>query len=118
MGEMIKFLAASDLVFMGGSLLGDKVGGHNFIEPAMLSKLTITGPSYYNFADLAQQLIAAGALEVVEDEEQLSSKVIECLSSPKKLEKCGRAALSVVEQNQGALQRSVDIINRVIESSK
>jgi 3-deoxy-D-manno-octulosonic-acid transferase len=84
----------------------------------MLSKLTITGPSYYNFADLAQQLIAAGALEVVEDEEQLANKVIECLSSPKKLEKCGRAALSVVEQNQGALQRSVDIINRVIESSK
>ncbi|KOO16060.1 3-deoxy-D-manno-octulosonic acid transferase [Vibrio xuii] len=118
MGEMVKFLAASDLVFMGGSLLGDKVGGHNFIEPAMLSRLTITGPSYYNFADLGQQLIAAGALEVVEGEKQLSSKVIECLSSPKKLDQGGRAALSVVEQNQGALQRSVDIINRVIESSK
>ncbi|TFH92974.1 lipid IV(A) 3-deoxy-D-manno-octulosonic acid transferase [Vibrio ouci] len=118
MGDMIKFLAASDLVFMGGSLLGDKVGGHNFIEPAMLSKLTITGPSYYNFFDLGQQLVAAGALEVVEDEEQLSSKVIECLSSPKKLEHGGRAALAVVEQNQGALQRSVDIINRFIESSK
>lgn len=118
MGEMIKFLAASDLVFMGGSLVGDKLGGHNFIEPAMLSKLTITGPSYYNFADLGHQLIATGALEVVEGEEQLSNKVIECLSSPKKLEQGGRAALSVVEQNQGALQRSIDIINRVIESSK
>lgn len=118
MGEMMKFLTASELVFMGGSLLGDKVGGHNFIEPAMLSKLTITGPSYYNFADLGQQLISVGALEVVEGEEQLSNQVIEILSSPKKLEQGGRAALSVVKQNQGALQRSIDIINRVIESSK
>ncbi|NVD05363.1 3-deoxy-D-manno-octulosonic acid transferase [Vibrio sp. JPW-9-11-11] len=118
MGEMIKYLAASDLVFMGGSLIGDKVGGHNFVEPAMLSKLTITGPSYYNFADLGKQLIAAGALEVVEDEEQLASKVIEYFSSPLKLEQGGKEALSVVEQNQGALQRSVDIINRVIESAK
>ncbi len=32
MGEMLKLLKASDVCFMGGSLIGHKVGGHNVLE--------------------------------------------------------------------------------------
>ena len=46
MGEMLVFQGAADITFMGGSLLGDAVGGHNMLEPAALGKPTITGPSY------------------------------------------------------------------------
>ncbi|TOP03623.1 3-deoxy-D-manno-octulosonic acid transferase, partial [Vibrio parahaemolyticus] len=44
MGEMLLLLGASDVCFMGGSLVGDKVGGHNVLEPAALGIPTITGP--------------------------------------------------------------------------
>ncbi|MDF4887019.1 glycosyltransferase N-terminal domain-containing protein, partial [Vibrio parahaemolyticus] len=47
MGEMLTLMGAADICFMGGSLIGDKVGGHNVLEPAMLEKVIITGPSYF-----------------------------------------------------------------------
>ncbi|UUM30482.1 lipid IV(A) 3-deoxy-D-manno-octulosonic acid transferase [Vibrio japonicus] len=110
MGEMMILLAASDLVFMGGSLLGKKVGGHNFIEPAVLSKPCLTGPSYYNFADLADQLIGVGMLTVVSDSEQLAEKVVKSLSSPETLSASGKAGYDIVLRNQGALKRTVNSI--------
>ncbi len=39
MGEMMAYLAASDVCFMGGSLIGKKVGGHNVLEPLHLAYL-------------------------------------------------------------------------------
>ncbi len=37
MGEMLILLGASDVCFMAGSLLGNKVGGHNVLEPVALN---------------------------------------------------------------------------------
>lgn len=109
MGEMMILLAASDLVFMGGSLLGKKVGGHNFIEPAVLSKPCITGPSYYNFTDLAEQLINAGMLTVVSNNQQLAEQIAESFSFPEALSARGKAGYDIVMRNQGALKRTVDV---------
>ncbi|GAL05771.1 lipid IVA 3-deoxy-D-manno-octulosonic acid transferase [Photobacterium aphoticum] len=52
MGEMLLLLGAADITFMGGSLLGERVGGHNMLEPAALGKPTLTGPSFYNLPTL------------------------------------------------------------------
>lgn len=57
MGEMLILMAASDIVFMGGSLLGDKVGGHNVLEPIALNLPVLTGPSYYNFQEIVDELV-------------------------------------------------------------
>ncbi len=43
MGEMLLLLRAADICFMGGSLVGDKVGGHNVLEPAALGVPIISG---------------------------------------------------------------------------
>ncbi len=118
MGEMMVLLAASDLVFMGGSLIGKKVGGHNFVEPAVLSKACVTGPSFYNFADLGQQLIHVGALEVVNNSQQLAEYIIKKYTSPDALVQSGRAGYDIVLRNQGALKRTLTAIDSVIESSK
>ncbi|GAL37587.1 lipid IVA 3-deoxy-D-manno-octulosonic acid transferase [Vibrio maritimus] len=37
MGQMITYLVSSDVCFMGGSLIGKKVGGHNVLEPPHLA---------------------------------------------------------------------------------
>ncbi|HGF7228129.1 TPA: lipid IV(A) 3-deoxy-D-manno-octulosonic acid transferase, partial [Vibrio cholerae] len=57
MGEMLILLSTADICFMGGSLLGDKVGGHNVLEPAALGIPIITGPSYYNFKEIIGAMI-------------------------------------------------------------
>lgn len=46
MGEMLVLLGASDVCFMGGSLVGKKSRRHNLLEPAALAKPIITGPSF------------------------------------------------------------------------
>ncbi|CAH7430650.1 3-deoxy-D-manno-octulosonic acid transferase [Vibrio chagasii] len=110
MGEMMTLISASDICFMGGSLLGGKVGGHNFIEPAALKKPCLTGPSYFNFSDIAQQLIQVEALQVIKSHNELSLHILGLIDSPAKSVQMGTNALSVVKQNQGALKKTIGMI--------
>lgn len=81
MGEMMMYLQASDVCFMGGSLLGDKVGGHNVLEPAILGKPIITGPSYYNFNNIVEELKKSSAICIIHDSYQLYKKLKSSLKS-------------------------------------
>jgi len=110
MGEMMTLIGASDVCFMGGSLLGDKVGGHNFIEPAALKKPCLTGPSYFNFADIAQQLIHVDALRVATTASDISHHLAQWLNAPTERLRLGHEAANVVKKNQGALKRTLDAI--------
>jgi 3-deoxy-D-manno-octulosonic-acid transferase len=64
LGLMGSWLAAADLVVMGGSLRpgGRLVGGHNPLEPVRAGKPVVCGPDMANFSGLVQQLAAAGWL--------------------------------------------------------
>ncbi|NVP01265.1 glycosyltransferase, partial [Photobacterium damselae subsp. damselae] len=110
MGEMLLLLASSDVTFMGGSLIGDKVGGHNLLEPAAVGKPAITGPSYYNFIDITEQLHQANAIEICQDSSMLAEQVITLFSNPKSQHLMGENGRKVVQQNQGAVQRTIDSI--------
>ncbi|PSU99426.1 3-deoxy-D-manno-octulosonic acid transferase [Photobacterium leiognathi subsp. mandapamensis] len=110
MGEMLLLLASSDVAFVGGSLIGDKVGGHNLLEPAAVGKPAITGPSYYNFIDITEQLLQADAIEICQDSAELARQVIELFDNPERQYVMGENAKKVVEQNQGAVQRTIDSI--------
>ncbi|MCV6037227.1 3-deoxy-D-manno-octulosonic acid transferase, partial [Escherichia coli] len=67
MGEMLTLMGAADICFMGGSLIGDKVGGHNVLEPIALSKQTINGPSYFNFIEIINSLSECKAIYLIDD---------------------------------------------------
>ncbi|MGF1754902.1 lipid IV(A) 3-deoxy-D-manno-octulosonic acid transferase [Vibrio makurazakiensis] len=110
MGEMMALIAASDICFMGGSLIGDKVGGHNLLEPAALGKPTLTGPSYYNFLDITQQLTRVKATTVVSDSTQLAEQLTHLFSNSQLRLRMGNSALQVVKQNQGALKKTLHAI--------
>lgn len=81
MGELMLMLQASDVCVMGGSFIGSKVGGHNFLEPAILSKPIITGPSYYNFQQIGEQLEKVGILSILKSEDELKDKLIQSFSN-------------------------------------
>ncbi|MGF1721735.1 lipid IV(A) 3-deoxy-D-manno-octulosonic acid transferase [Vibrio kyushuensis] len=114
MGELMIMYAASDLVFMGGSLIGNKVGGHNFIEPALLSKPCITGPSYYNFSDVASQLIEVNSLVVTQNSTELAQSITRFFFQAERVSINGSAGYGIVQQNQGALLRTLSIIKSSI----
>ena len=57
MGEMYMYYAASDLAFVGGSLV--ELGGHNLIEAFAMGKAVLTGQHTFNFSEITEQAIAA-----------------------------------------------------------
>ncbi|MCG7584495.1 lipid IV(A) 3-deoxy-D-manno-octulosonic acid transferase [Photobacterium sp. OFAV2-7] len=114
MGEMLVLLAAADIAFIGGSLLGDKVGGHNLLEPAALSKPIITGPSYFNFTDITQQLLDNNGAVVCQDSKEIAAQLIVWFKDEVSREETGQQALQVVIQNQGAIEKTVNNLKPVL----
>ncbi len=95
----------------GGSLV--PVGGHNMIEPAAWGRPIICGPQLHNFMQVATLLEKAGGLQICDNVDQLSATVIDVLGSEEKRLQMGSAALQVAQENRGALQKILTIIDGV-----
>jgi 3-deoxy-D-manno-octulosonic-acid transferase len=115
MGELLHFYAASDVAFVGGSL--EKIGGHNVLEPAALSRPVVFGPHTFNFEDICQRLIDCGGAVRVEDEEQLESVLRKQFSEPDLRDRMGRAGFDLVRSGQGALDQTMEIVDRLITAT-
>lgn len=113
MGEMLLFYAASDLAFVGGSLV--PVGGHNVLEPAALSKAIITGPYMHNFLKITELMLEANGIRQVQDEEELAKALVQLMQLPSLRRQLGDNAEKVVAQNRGALAKHISEINRFIK---
>ncbi len=111
MGEMITFFAASDVVYMGGSLV--PVGGHNMIEPAALGLPIITGPHTFNFAQITQQLIALKAAQQITNVNELTRTVRYYLENPQQRKTAGAAGLQWLQENKGATARVVEHLSEL-----
>lgn len=111
MGEMMTLISVSDVCFMGGSLLGNKVGGHNLLEPAILAKPILTGSSYYNFRDITDLLVDADACQIVTDAEDLANKLKYLLSHTDEANRRGHKASEAVRQSAGALLKTFNCLN-------
>ncbi|CAK1934322.1 lipid IV(A) 3-deoxy-D-manno-octulosonic acid transferase [Vibrio crassostreae] len=112
MGEMLTLMQASDVCFMGGSLLGSKVGGHNILEPLALGLATLIGPSYYNFQEIVDSASRQGACQIT-TEEQLSSCIINLFDSRDSVVELSKNAQKLMERNQGATSKTIDIVKCV-----
>ena len=127
MGELLVFCGASDLVFVGGSLV--PVGGHNVIEPAAWAKPMLSGPHVFNFAEATRLLVDAGGMIICEDANALTTAARDVLAGEalheaqhskdqsvnEGLEQTmGAAALVVAETNRGALSRLLNLIASLV----
>lgn len=110
MGEMLVLIGAADVCFMGGSLLGDKVGGHNVLEPAALGVPVVSGPSYYNFKEIVDTLQGEQGIVICEST-QLSNHIVKLIDDSTEYQLLQNSASNVVQSNQGALNRTVTISN-------
>lgn len=104
MGEMLRLLAAADLVLVGGSLVAH--GGHNPIEPAALGKATLMGPHHMNFATIVEGLQEKGALALVStDAADLQQQLLHYLERADERQQMGLAGRAAVAENRGAVSR-------------
>jgi len=108
MGELLMLYAVADVAFVGGSLICR--GGHNLIEPAAVGKPILTGQFMFNFSDITKRLLEINAAEQVFDEQQLLEKVLFLLENPTQCKIIGKKGKAFVEQNRGALERVLDLI--------
>ena len=108
MGELPLFYAASDVAFVGGSLVPH--GGHNVLEPAALGRAVLTGPHFFNFNEITQQFLAAEAALKVNDTRALADITIDLLNNPQKRADMGEEGLKLISKSQGASDRLVNLI--------
>ncbi|MCI0504750.1 MAG: 3-deoxy-D-manno-octulosonic acid transferase [Gammaproteobacteria bacterium] len=110
LGELTGFMASAELVIMGGSFV--PVGGHNLLEPAMLSKAIVFGPFMHNFTDETAGLLAQQAVIQVDNYEQLRRELTELLQDHAKRQALEERAQQFMQRNSDMLQRYSSAISR------
>lgn len=110
MGEMMTLLGAADICFMGGSLLGDKVGGHNPLEPAAFALPILTGPSYFNFEQVFKPMLANQSAAICSDVNSITQALLERVQDPQHARTLGQKAEQILNANAGAIDRTLDHI--------
>ena len=114
-GELRFFYDHATVVFIGKSLTA--MGGQNPIEPCALGKATVFGPNMQNFADVVSLFLAQKAVVQVPDAGGLESALLQLLNDPAQRDQLGRSAQAVVQQNLGAIERTVDMIVNSLKDS-
>lgn len=106
LGEMWMYLAAADVAFVGGSL--GSSGGHNILEPAVLERPVMFGPSMHNFAQARELLLSTGAAREITQIDSLPRLLIDWLRDPVLRTRMGKAGRRAVAMNRGALARLLE----------
>ena len=115
-GELKYFYEHATVVFVGKSLLAQ--GGQNPIEPGALGKAMIFGPHMGNFTDVVRSFLARNAAVQVRDAAGLEQGLADLLANESRREELGRNALLVVEENLGAIERTVDMIVKHLQDAE
>ncbi|MBN2133011.1 MAG: 3-deoxy-D-manno-octulosonic acid transferase [Sedimentisphaerales bacterium] len=112
MGDLRKFYSLATIAFVGRSLV--PMGGSDMMEAAALGKCTLFGPHAFNFRQTVEALLAQQGAIQVPDGDALLRTVRKCLAEPGYAEKTARDGQDVIRKNQGATERSVAQIERLL----
>ena len=112
MGELQMMYAASDVAFVGGSLV--PVGGHNMLEPAALGIPVVVGVHVFNFQEISEHLLQLGIARQAASPAELAATVTELLKDANQRHNVGEAAKRFVEENRGARDRVVAMVDALL----
>ena len=115
MGELPLFYAASDVVFVGGSLV--PIGGHNLLEPAALGLPVIFGPHVFNAQEIADMFVDSGASRMVVDAAELAAAVADLIGDPDAAKAAGDRGREIVQKNRGSLDKLLSLLEPLIGES-
>lgn len=112
MGEMAMYYAASDMAYIGGSLI--PLGGQNLIESCAVGTPVLMGPHTFNFAQATDDAIAAGACERVANADALMAAAAAVLDDAARLADMRAHALTFAGQHRGATARTLGALAPVL----
>jgi 3-deoxy-D-manno-octulosonic-acid transferase len=112
MGEMFGYNAACDLAFIGGSLL--PLGGQNLIETAALGKPVLIGPHTFNFAQVTEEAVAAGAALRVADAAGMAAEARALLADDARRAAMGERAAAFAAERGGATLRTCALLRPIL----
>ena len=103
MGELPTLIAASDLAFIGGSLV--PIGGHNVLEASAAGVPVIFGRHMFNFAEIAALLLRNTAGVQIMNAEELAEVVLRWLTDAELRERYARRGLALMQKHRGAARQ-------------
>lgn len=113
MGELGPAWGLATIGFTGGSL-NDKRGGQSMIEPAAFGVPVLFGPHTWNFKDAVMGLLDCNGAIRIANEFELEREVMRLLDNPELRTAMGQAARSFVMSQQGATDRTLDMMDAVL----
>jgi 3-deoxy-D-manno-octulosonic-acid transferase len=112
MGELVKFYVASDVAFIGGSLVPH--GGQNPLEALAVGTPVVFGPSMHNFEDIKDRILSCDAGKQVSDEADLYQQIRLYLSDPAEINRSGKNGRTMVEDNKGAIHKIETMVETML----
>jgi 3-deoxy-D-manno-octulosonic-acid transferase len=121
-GELPAVYSLADVVFVGGSIANS--GGHNILEPAAVGAAIVTGAHTHNFDGIVkvfaknQAIIQLPILSGGQTDNALVNVLGELLTDKQRRRDLGQRAKHLVEQNQGATERTLDLLDFLLVSTR
>ena len=114
-GELSAVWGLADVAFVGGSLLPGR-GGQNMMEPAAFGASVMFGPYTENFRETVEQLLSRGGARRVTTPASLTAALADDLNDPETAAKRGEAGRSYVLAQNGAAERTLAELDRLVET--
>ncbi len=111
-GELVYAYREAAVAFVGGTFA--RIGGHNLLEPALWGTPVFFGLHTDHCAEVARLLVDGGGGIRVEDGAALCREVTNKLRNRESLREMGQAARRIVDDNLGALERTLQVIEQTI----
>lgn len=112
LGEMALYYGMSDVALLGGSF--EPLGGQNLIEAAACGCPVVMGSSTFNFAQAADDALAAKAAFQSSDLEQAVNSVISLIEDAEALKNAQSSALKFARSHQGAAVKTASAIQQLL----
>lgn len=115
-GELAGLYGASDLVFVGGSLV--PTGGHNPLEPAACAVPVLFGPHMENFREIAALFLSHGGGVQLTGAAELKEKLVLLAADAGARAEMGSRGAGILEESAGATARHLEIMAACMEGSR
>jgi 3-deoxy-D-manno-octulosonic-acid transferase len=110
MGELKMLYAASDVAFVGGSMVPR--GGHNILEAAAVGVPVMFGPYMHNFKEIARGVLSYNGAIQCQNKDELVNAILTLNEQPAYREALAEKGMEFVRQNQGAIARICAILEK------
>ena len=113
LGELSAVWGLADVAFVGGSLFPGR-NGQNMMEAVAYGAAVLFGPYTANFRDAVEGLLARSGARQVQNAYELTDALLKDLADPEAAESRGTAGRAYVRAQEGASERTVAELDRLV----